>query len=178
MVVHPAPDDRVKQTNQILLTSGFVRIDDAPDFLQERVRVLLRRFNEQYPAEFAQMLSEEVEPLVNMCDAGLLRRELQAPFAKELLDEGADFVCQHVPGGAGDDEVIRISNEVDFRIDGCPRDLLPMEGLIEEIFQSVQNQVRQRGRDDASHTVDNFEFSVRLTLRRRRFARLPEAERE
>src|SRR2546430_14234350 len=96
------------------------------------------------------MLSEEVEPLVNMCDAGLLRRELQAPFAKELLDEGADFTFQHVPGRTGDDEVIRISNEVDFGIDGRPRNLLPMEGLVEEIFQSVQNQVRQRGRDDAA----------------------------
>src|SRR2546430_8932012 len=96
------------------------------------------------------MLSEEVEPLVNMCDAGLLRRELQAPFAKELLDEGADFTFQHVPGRTGDDEVIRISNEVDFGIDGRPRNLLPMEGMVEEIFQSVQNQVRQRGRDDAA----------------------------
>ena len=53
MVIHPAPDDRVEQTDQRFLTGGFVRIDDAPDFLQERVRVLLRRFDEQCAAEFA-----------------------------------------------------------------------------------------------------------------------------
>ena len=53
MVIHPTPDDRVEQTNQRFLTGGFVRIDDAPDFLQERVRVLLRRFDEQCAAEFA-----------------------------------------------------------------------------------------------------------------------------
>src|SRR2546430_16648494 len=91
------------------------------------------------------MLSEEVEPLVNMCDAGLLRRELQAPFAKELLDEGADFTFQHVPGRTGDDEVIRISNEVDFGIDGRPRNLLPMEGMVEEIFQAVKTKFASAG---------------------------------
>src|SRR5437016_4239579 len=31
---------------------------------------------------------------------------------------------------------------------------------------------------DASHTVDNFEFSVELTLRRHRCARLPAPKRE
>ncbi len=66
---------------QVLLTGGFVRTDDAPDFLQERVRVLLRRRDEQFAVELAEILSEEVEPLVNMRDAGFLWRELQAPFA-------------------------------------------------------------------------------------------------
>ena len=61
-----------------------------------------------------------------------------------MLDEGADFVFQHVLGRAGDDEVIRISDEVDFWVSGYPRNRLPMEGLAEEFFQSVQNQVRQR----------------------------------
>ena len=150
MVVDPAPDDRVELTYQAFLTGGFVRIYDAPDFLQERVRVLLRRLDEQRAVEFAEMLSEEVEPLVNMRDAGFLWRELQAPFAQKLLDEGTDFLFQHVLGRAGDDEVIRIPNEVDFGIDGSPRDRLPVEGLVEEFFQSIQNQVRQRGRDDAA----------------------------
>ena len=81
MVVRPSPNDRVEQANQVLLTRGFIRTDDAPDFLQERVRVLLRRRDEQFAVELAEMLSEEVEPLVDMRDAGFLGRELQAPFA-------------------------------------------------------------------------------------------------
>jgi hypothetical protein len=50
-----------------------------------------------------------------MRDASLLRRELQSPFVHKLLDEGEDFVFQHVLGRTGDDEVIRIPNQVDFR---------------------------------------------------------------
>ena len=46
VVVDPAPDDRVELPYQAFLTDGFVRIYDAPDFLQERVRVLLRRFHQ------------------------------------------------------------------------------------------------------------------------------------
>ena len=72
MVVHPAPDDRVEQTNQVFLAGGFVRINDTSDFLQERVRVLLRRLNEQCATEFAEVLSEEVEPLLDVRDAGFL----------------------------------------------------------------------------------------------------------
>ena len=88
MVVRPPPNDRVEQTNQVHLTRGFIRPDDAPDFLQERVRVLLRRPDEQFAAELAEMLSEEVEPLINMRDAGFLWRELQTPLAQELLGRG------------------------------------------------------------------------------------------
>jgi len=150
MIVDPAPDDRIELTYQAFLAVGFVRIDDAPDFLQERVRVLFRWLDEQRATELAEMLSEEVEPLVNRRDAGFLGRELQAPFAQELLDEGTDFLFQHVLGRAGDDEVVRIPNKVDFGIDGFPRDRLRTEGLVEEFFQSIQNQVRQRGRDDAA----------------------------
>ena len=155
MVVRPSPNDRVEQANQVLLTRGFIRTDDAPDFLQERVRVLLRRRDEQFAVELAEMLSEEVEPLINMRDAGFLWRELQTPFAKELLDEGADFVFQHVLGRTSNDEVIRISNQIDFGFDGGPFVDRPLDPLCREAFfqpglQSVQNHVGQRGRDDAA----------------------------
>jgi len=81
MIVDPAPDDRVELTYQAFLAGGFVRINNPPDFLQERVRVLFRWLDEQCAVELAEMLSEEVKPLVNMRDAGFLGRELQAPFA-------------------------------------------------------------------------------------------------
>ena len=81
MIVHPTSDDRVELAYQAFLANGLVRIYDASDFLQERVRVLLRWLDEQCAVELAEMLSEEVEPLVNMCDAGFLWRELLAPFA-------------------------------------------------------------------------------------------------
>jgi hypothetical protein len=88
MIVHPAPDDRVELTYQAFLADGFVRIDDAPDFLQEHVRVLFRWLDEQFAVELAEMLSEEVEPLINMRDAGFLWRELQAPLARNCSTRG------------------------------------------------------------------------------------------
>src|ERR1035438_3725769 len=82
MKVRPAPDDRVEPTNQVFLTGGFVRFDDSTNFLQECVRVLLRRLDEQFAIELAETLSEEVEPLINMRDAGFLWRELQAQIGR------------------------------------------------------------------------------------------------
>ena len=129
MVVRPTSDDRVELSYQMQLTDGFVRLDEIPDFLQERVRVLFRRPYEQFAVELAEILSEEIKPLVNMRDASLLRRELQSPFVHKLLDEGEDFVFQHVLGRTGDDEVIRIPNQVDFR-NGHPLVMLRSEPLL------------------------------------------------
>src|SRR5256885_4093898 len=53
----------------------------------------------------------------NMSDAGILRRELQAPLAKDLLDEEAALTFKHVPDRTGDDEVNSVSHEVDFGFD-------------------------------------------------------------
>jgi len=75
MVVGPTPNDRIQLTNQHALADRLVRADDSTDFLQEHVRVLLRRFHQWFAVVFAEVLSEEVEPLVNMSDAGLVRRE-------------------------------------------------------------------------------------------------------
>ena len=61
MVVGPATNDGVQLANQPGLADGFVRVDDSADFLQEHVRVLLRRFDEQLAVILAEVLSEEVE---------------------------------------------------------------------------------------------------------------------
>ncbi len=48
VVVGPATNDRVQQTNQHGLADRLVRIHDSTDFLQERVRVLLRRLHQWF----------------------------------------------------------------------------------------------------------------------------------
>src|SRR5271170_937048 len=83
-----------------------------------------------------------------MRDAGLLWRELQATFEQEALDQWLDFILQQLFRASGDDEVIRISYEVHLRVVLLPADLLVTEGLLEKLLQSVECQVRQRGRDD------------------------------
>ena len=112
MVVGPAPDDGVELTDQVGLAESAILANQSPHLFQERVRVLLGRLDEQLAAILAEVLSEEVEPLFDRRDAGFLGRELQTPVAQKLLDQWFDFIFQHFLGRAGDDEVVRISNEV------------------------------------------------------------------
>ena len=75
VIVHPAENNSVEFPQQALLTRRFVLAKDRSDFLQERVRVPLRRPDQQLAAVFTEILSKEVEPLVDMRDARLVRRE-------------------------------------------------------------------------------------------------------
>ena len=151
MIVGPATNDRVQQANQHCLADGLVRINNSTDFLQKRVRVLFRRFHQRLAVIFAEVLSEEVKPLVNMGDACLVGGERQPSFLQEPLHQGANFTFQQLLRVAGDDEVVRIANEIDLgRPDFAGFPLLPWEVFGQQRFQSVQRQVRQRGRDDAA----------------------------
>ena len=148
MVVGPTPDDGVELTYQVGLAESAILANQLPHLFQERVRVFLGRLDEQLAAILAEVLSEEVKPLLDVRDAGFLWRELQAPVAQELLDQWLDFVFQHFLGRAGDDEVVRISDEVYLWADGSSVRILPGEVLLQEWFQSVQSQVGQCGRDN------------------------------
>src|SRR5665213_4466178 len=150
MIVRPTQNDGVELTNQTRLCRGRIRLDDRSDFLQEDVRVLLRRFDEQLAVVFAEVLSEEIKPFFDVRDAGFLWRELQTTVAQKLLDQWSDFVFQHVLGRARDDEVIRITNEVDLEPVLPGSVAPPAKGDFQELLQSVQGHVRQRRRDDAA----------------------------
>ena len=114
MIVGPATNDGVQQANQRCLADGLVRIDDSSDFLQERMRVLLRRFHQRLPIVFAEVLSEEVEPLVDMGEVSLVGGERQPSLLQELLHQGTNFTFQQLFRVAGDDEVVRIPDQVDL----------------------------------------------------------------
>jgi hypothetical protein len=114
------------------------------------MRVLLRRLDEQLAVILAEVLSEEVEPFFDRRDAGFLWRELQTTVAQKLLDQWSDFIFQHVLSRAGDDEVIRVTNEVDLEPVLPGSVAPPAKGDFQELLQSVQRHVRQRWRDDAA----------------------------
>jgi len=151
VIVGPTSDDRVELTYQVALADTATTANQLPHLFQECVRVFLGGLDKQFVAVLAEILSEEVKPLLDRRDAGLLGRELQAPVEHELLDQWLNFIFQPFLGGAGNDEVIRIANEVYPRT----RRALYRELLFEHPFQSVQSQVSQRGRDDAPYTMDN-----------------------
>jgi len=74
MIVGPAANDGVHQANQPCLAHRLVRVDDSSDFLQERLRVLFRRFRQRLAIVFAEVLSEEVESLADTGDTSLVGR--------------------------------------------------------------------------------------------------------
>ena len=75
MITGPATNDRVQQFNQRCLTHGFVHADESPDFLQEGVRILLRWLDQWLAIIFSEILSEEIESLIDMGDARLVGGE-------------------------------------------------------------------------------------------------------
>ena len=144
VIVGPAPNHGIELTNQVGLAVSAIPANHLPHLLQEGVRVFPGGLDEQLAAEFAEVLSEEVESGFDVCDAGFLGRELQAPVAQELINQWLDFIFQQFLGAAGDDEVVRIPNEVYFGAGRPPGGEL----LLEQSFQSVECQVGQRGRDN------------------------------
>ena len=139
VVVDPSPNDRVECTNQTLLASAAVLSDHFPRFLQEAACVLPGGLDQQLAVPFAQVFSEEVEPLVDVGDAGFLGRKLKASLTKELLHQWPDFIFQHLFRGTGDNEIVGVSHQV-YLETGPLRfgELFPQKRL-----QSVQGQVRQ-----------------------------------
>ena len=96
-----------------------------------------------------------------MRDAGFLGRELQTAVAQKLLDQRLDFVFQHVPGRAGNDEVIRVPNEINLESVLLVSVTSPAEGDFQELLQSIQGHVCQRRRNDSLYTMDNNPHSGR-----------------
>ncbi len=120
MIIGPAPNDGVEHAYQVALLCCPKAAKCRPDFFQERMRVFLGRRRIDSAPPPTDVLSEEVEPLLDVGHAGLFGRELKAPFPQELLDHGTDSIFQLLFRATGDDEVIRIPNEVDLRPDVLP----------------------------------------------------------
>ncbi len=151
VIICPAPDtDQVEHLDQKLLFDRFIPANRRPDFFQEGVHVFLGRFYQKFAVLLADVHSEEVEPLLNVRDAGFLWRELQTPVAQKLLDQWFDFIFQQLLNfRAGDDEVIRISYESSpWGGARCPLGSF-LEVLVETLLQSVQCQVGQHGNNPA-----------------------------
>ena len=61
-------------------------------------------------------LTQKVETALHLRDPGLLVGEFETPLCQEVCHERLDFILQQKPRRAGDDEVIRIANQVDLAV--------------------------------------------------------------
>jgi len=113
MVVGPTPNFRVELIDQIgsrQAKPGFNRSSDA---IQEGFDIFLGRLDAQFPVRVtAHVLSEEIKAFLHVRNDGLRGREFEPSLLKELLDEGLDLSFQQIFQSTGDDEIIRITNEI------------------------------------------------------------------
>jgi hypothetical protein len=72
MVIGPTPNQRVELTNELHLAHSAAFADALPHLGQKDFGVLFGGPDEQLVLEFADVLAEEVEPLREGRDAGLL----------------------------------------------------------------------------------------------------------
>ena len=72
VIVRPAPNDRVEQTNQVLLFCGSIRTNRIAYLLQKGMHILSGGRNQELTAIIAQVLPKEVEAIFDMRDAGFL----------------------------------------------------------------------------------------------------------
>ena len=98
--------------------------------------------------------AEEVEPVVDVDDAGLGLAQLQPAAGEELGQARDDVAFEHLPRGGGDHEVVGIPDEVDASVAPPPQaggDLAAVGALgAEQTLHAVERDVGEQGRDDAA----------------------------
>jgi hypothetical protein len=133
VILHPTPDHRVEAQYQVASRGLLVGLYNVSDFLQESFHVFLGGLGQVRAAVFPDMLSEKVEPLVDMCDVGLLGRERETTFAQKCFHQRFDLVFQQLFAAAGDNEVICPSHHIDHAVAGFGSTETPLEALLESI---------------------------------------------
>src|SRR5258708_27733098 len=153
MIIGPASYLRVEFFNQIGGRHAKRGFDRSSNALQERLDVFLGRFDEQFPARVsAHVLSEEVEAVCHVHNDRLRRRKFQSSFLQKMLDEGFHFFFQQFFRSAGDDEVIRIPDEIDagFLISYGLETRSCWVLFLQKSLKSIQRTVSERWGDNTA----------------------------
>ena len=153
MIVRPTANLGVEVINQIGGRHAMCVFDDSSDALQEGSSILLGRLDEQFSVRIsAHVVSEEIKAFLHVRNDCLRRREFKASFLQELPDEGFDLSFQQFFRLTGDDEVIRVTDEIDtgfFTSKGLET-FSCRELFLQESFKSVQRAVSERGGDNST----------------------------
>jgi hypothetical protein len=72
VIVCPTPDHRIEQPYQVLLLRSAILMNHITYLFQKSMHVFLGGCNQEFAVIFTQVLPQEVEPLVDMRDAGFL----------------------------------------------------------------------------------------------------------
>ena len=87
--------------------------DRSSDVVQEGFHILLRRLDAPFSVWIpAHIVPKKIKAIFHVRDDCLRGRKLKPSFSQKLLDQGFDISFQQFFRFAGDDEVIRITDEI------------------------------------------------------------------
>jgi len=113
MIVGPAPNLGVEFLNQIGSRHAKRGFDRGSDARQESFDVFLGGLSEQSPVRVtAHVLSEEIKAFLHVRDDRLRRRKFKPSFLQKLHNDGFNFSFQQFFRPAGNNEVVRITDEI------------------------------------------------------------------
>ena len=112
MIIHPAPNYWVEQTNQAALFHRFVIFDDLPGFLKKSESVPLRWFDEEFTVVLSDGFAKKIKAFLDVRNLGFLRGEHQASCSQELLYKRFNLVFKKLFRAPGYHEVIGISDQM------------------------------------------------------------------
>ncbi len=150
VIVSPSPYHRVELFYQDLLLHCFVPLEnDFVQLLREPLLTFPRGLDEQCPPVLSDIEPEEIEAVLNMRYQGLFFGERKTAPAEEVRQHIL-YLLQCLPLVCGDDEVVRISYEVHFRIIEFPVHTPRLVLLFQHPCHAVEGCIGGCGRDDAS----------------------------
>src|SRR2546421_7163983 len=98
-VIHcPSPNDRVELSNEVTCCGLHVVLDDSSDLSKKVSHAFPGWLDEKLSPVLAYILSEKVESILNMGDAGLFFPELETAFPHEPFDQRLHGVFQDLFG--------------------------------------------------------------------------------
>ena len=100
VIVDPSSNDWVEFHYQFSGSDGLIGLHDLPDLFEECFSHSLRRGDQQFvPLSrlvLAYLLTQEIEPILDMRDAGLFLREVSASFTQKRFDKRFDFLFEEL----------------------------------------------------------------------------------
>jgi len=84
MIVGPPTNDGVELRYQMAGCGLLVRLHDVPDVPKEGVHLLRGGFNEEFPRVLPDVLSQEIDTVLDVSDMGFCLGKLQTTFVEKV----------------------------------------------------------------------------------------------
>jgi hypothetical protein len=85
MIVGPSTNDGVELRYQMAGCGLLVGLHDVPEVPKEGVHILWGGFDKEFPRVFPDILSQEIETVLDVGDMGFCLGELQTTFVEKVF---------------------------------------------------------------------------------------------